>query len=173
MQSSLCISLTSGPVCVFSPGHGTVIFIEKISCIEQTHIVQTCAVWGSTVIADELLMVNPAVALSLNSVVSPLDIHFYWHCASNNTKPFMWVAGIVLYTWGGGSILILQKTVPERLNDLLQAEQKMPDLNSNLDSPTQNPAMYLMLGPPRPSWNTDLLVNQGKIHHLSVRKTCT
>lgn len=49
----------------------------------------------------------------------------------------MWVAGTVLYNLGGGSILILQKkTVPERLNDLLQAEQKMPDLNSNLDSPT-------------------------------------
>ena len=40
-------------------------------------------------------MVNPAVALSLNSVVSPLDIHFYWHCASNNIKPFMWVAGTI------------------------------------------------------------------------------
>lgn len=80
---------------------------------------------------------NPAVALSLKSVAFSLNIHFYWHCASNNTKPFMWAAGTVLYNLGGGSILILQKkTVPERLNDLLQAEQKMPDLNSNLDSPT-------------------------------------
>ena len=103
-------------VCSSTPGCGTAVFIENISCLEWTRTVQTCAVWGSTVIADELLIQNPAVALSLNSVVLPLNIHFYWHCASNNTKPFMWVAGTLLYNLGGGSILILQKkTVPERL----------------------------------------------------------
>ena len=67
---------------------------------------------------------NPTVALSLNFVIFPFHTHFYWHCASNSTKSFMWVAGTILYNLGGGSILILQKrkTVPERLSDLFQAE---------------------------------------------------
>lgn len=154
MQPSLCSSFFNGPVwvCSSTTDCGTVVFTEKISCIEWTRIVQTCAVWGSTVIADELLIVNPAVALC--TLYFPLNIHFYWHCASNNTKPFMWVAGTLLYNLGGGSILILQKkTVPERL------KWSAPGWTENAWSEFKSRQSYLEscnvldAGASKPSWN--------------------
>lgn len=61
----------------------------------------------------------------------------------------MWVAETTLCNLGAGSLsLQKRKTVTERLRDLYQEAQKMPDLNSNL---TQHPAVYLVLWPRRPS----------------------